>query len=105
MQVRFPSGARDFPPRVNFQCRLSFSVHTSLCANTCINIYVHIKDPVVLVEETSTLSKICLASRSRVSATLGPADPTENAYYHIAQWKDHFVLEKLSLPISKGIHP
>ena len=28
-QVRFPSAARDFSPRVNFQCRLSYSVHTA----------------------------------------------------------------------------
>ena len=38
-----------FLPRVNFQCRLSFSVHTSLRAIACINICAHIKDPVVYV--------------------------------------------------------
>ena len=27
-QVRFPGAARDFSPRVNFQCRLSFGVRT-----------------------------------------------------------------------------
>ena len=37
-QVRFPGAARDFSPRVNFQCSLSYGVCTSLCAITCIYI-------------------------------------------------------------------
>ena len=49
MQVRFPARARDFPPRVNFQCRLFHGVRTPPCAIACINICVHIKDPVVYV--------------------------------------------------------
>ena len=48
-QVRFPGVARDFCPRVNFQCRLSYRVHTLLCAITCIYSCAHIKDPVVHV--------------------------------------------------------
>ena len=47
--VRFPGAARDFSPRVNFQCRLSYSVWTTPCAVACINICAHVKDPVVLV--------------------------------------------------------
>ena len=39
--------ARDFSPRVNFHCRVSYGVHTPLCAIACINICVHVKDPVV----------------------------------------------------------
>ena len=31
-QVRFPGAARDFSPRVNFQCRLSYGVRTPPCA-------------------------------------------------------------------------
>ena len=31
MQVRFPGVARDFSPRVTFQCRLLDSVHTPPC--------------------------------------------------------------------------
>ena len=45
--VCFPSAARDFSPRFNFQRRLSYSVCTPLCAIACINIWVHVKDPVV----------------------------------------------------------
>ena len=37
-QVRFPGAARDFSPRVNFQCRLSYGVRTVPCAVACINI-------------------------------------------------------------------
>ena len=49
MQVQFYSVARDFCPRVSFQCRLSYSAHTLLCAIACINICAHVKDPVVHV--------------------------------------------------------
>ena len=49
MQVWFPSAAWDFSLRVNFQCRLSYSVRTSLCAIACISICAHVKDPVVHV--------------------------------------------------------
>ena len=48
-QVRFPSAARDFSPRVNFQCRLSHGVRTSPCTIACIYICAHVKDPVVHV--------------------------------------------------------
>ena len=33
MRVRFPGAARDFPPRVNFQCRLSYGVRTPPMCN------------------------------------------------------------------------
>ena len=48
-QVRFPSAARDFSPRVNFQRRLSHGVPAPLYAIACINICAHVKDPVVHV--------------------------------------------------------
>ena len=32
-QVRYPDAARDFPPRVNSQCRLSYGVRTALVCN------------------------------------------------------------------------
>ena len=48
-QVRFPSAARDFSPKVNFQCRLSYGVRTPPCAIACINTCAHVKDPVVHV--------------------------------------------------------
>ena len=40
MQVRFPRAARDFSPRVNFQCRLSYGVRTSPCAKDAV---VHVR--------------------------------------------------------------
>ena len=46
-QVRLPGAARDFSPRVNFQCRLSYGVRTPPCAIACMNIYAHVKDHVV----------------------------------------------------------
>ena len=47
--VRFPVAVRDFSPRVNFQCRLSYGVGTLPCANACMYICGHVKDPVVHV--------------------------------------------------------
>ena len=38
-----------FPPRVNFQCRLSYGVRTPPCKIACIYICAHVKDPVVYV--------------------------------------------------------
>ena len=48
-QVRFPGAARDFPPRVHIQCRLSYDVRTTSCAIVYINTCAHDKDPVVHV--------------------------------------------------------
>ena len=42
--------ARDFSPRVSFQCRLSYGVPASPRAIACINICAHVKDPVVHVK-------------------------------------------------------
>ena len=49
MQGQFPSAARDFLPRVNFQCRLSISVRKPPCAIAYINICAHDTDSVVRV--------------------------------------------------------
>ena len=43
--VRFPGAARDFSPRVNFQCRLSYGARTPPSAIASINISAHVKDP------------------------------------------------------------
>ena len=47
--VRSSGPARDFSPRVNFQCRFFYGVRTPPCASACINICGHVKDPVVHV--------------------------------------------------------
>ena len=49
MQVWFPGVAREFLPRVNFQCKPSFGVCTFPCAIACINTCAHNKDPVIHV--------------------------------------------------------
>ena len=46
-QLRFPGAARDFSPRVNFHCRLSYVCPP--CAIACINICALIKDLVAVV--------------------------------------------------------
>ena len=43
-QVRFPSAAKDFSPRVAFQYRLFYGVCTPPCATVCINICAHVKN-------------------------------------------------------------
>ena len=48
-QVRLPGAARDFSPRVNFQCRLSYGVRKPPCTIACIYICAYVKDPVVHV--------------------------------------------------------
>ena len=48
-QVRFPGSARDFSPRVNFQCRLFHGVYTPPSAIACIYICAYVKDLVVHV--------------------------------------------------------
>ena len=50
-QVRLPGaqGFFFFSPRVSFRCRSSYGVRTPSCAIACINICVHVKDPVVHV--------------------------------------------------------
>ena len=58
MQVRFPGVARDFSPRVNFQCRLSFGVRTPPRAIACIYICAHVKDPVVHVRLWSIMETL-----------------------------------------------
>ena len=47
-----PRAARDFLPRVNFQCRLIFNVRTPPCAIACINISAHVKNSVVHVKSS-----------------------------------------------------
>ena len=47
--VRFPGAARDFSPRVNFQCRVHYGVRTPPFVIVCIYSCAHVKDPVVHV--------------------------------------------------------
>ena len=47
-QFQFPGEARDFSPRVNFHCKLSYGVRTTTCAIACTNIFA-VKDPKVHV--------------------------------------------------------
>ena len=45
--VGIPGAVRDFSSRVKFQRRLFYGVPTPPCEIACINISVHVKDPVV----------------------------------------------------------
>ena len=40
---------RRLSPRVTFQCSLFYGIRTLPCAIACINIFTHVKDPVVHV--------------------------------------------------------
>ena len=46
-RVRVPGAARDFSPRVSFQCRLRLlrCPYSPLCAIACINSCVYVKNP------------------------------------------------------------
>ena len=57
-QVRFPCAARDFSPRVNFQCRLSSDARAPPCAIACIYIRAHVKDPIVHVRVRMTMKTL-----------------------------------------------
>ena len=57
-QVRFAAAARDFSPTVNFQCRLSYGVHTPTCAVACIYICAHVKDLVIHVRFRCTMETL-----------------------------------------------
>ena len=45
MQVRVPGVARDFSPRVNFQCIPVIVSMQPSCAMACMKICVHVKNP------------------------------------------------------------
>ena len=57
-KVRFPDAARDFSPRVNFQCTLLYDVRTPPCAIAYIYICAHVKDPVVHVRVRWTMETL-----------------------------------------------
>ena len=48
-QIRFLGAARNFSPKVNFQCRLSHCVLKTPCAIAYIYICTHVEDPAVHV--------------------------------------------------------
>ena len=69
-QVRFHGATRDFSPRVNFRCRLSYGVRTLPCAIACIYICANVTDPVVYVRvrgrwimETTLKHPPCIVGR------------------------------------------
>ena len=52
-QVRLPGAARDFSPKVRFQCKHFYGVRTLPCATAGIYICVHVQDPVVHVKSSA----------------------------------------------------
>ena len=102
-QVRFHSAARDFSPRVNFQCRLSFGVRTSPCAIACIYICTHVKDPVVHVRVwwiTETLKHpactVGLVARLRRS-WLSSGESNQNCSWKKSHWDNTVVKSEAKL--------
>ena len=76
-----------FSPGVNFQCRLSCGVRTPPCAIACINICVHVKDPVVVhvrarwIMETlqhaaCTVGRVARDTLSRITQSQPPSQVT-----------------------------
>ena len=57
-QVQFPGAAREFSPRVSFQCRLSYGARALLYAISCINICEYVKDSVVHVRVRWIMKKL-----------------------------------------------
>ena len=81
-QVRFPGAARDFLPRVNFHCRLSFGVRTPLCAIACIiNICAHVKDPVVHVRVRWIMAAQTPSTPQRLGSTTVAAETVTSFKY------------------------
>ena len=75
-QVWFPGAARDFSPRVSFQCRLCHGVHTPPWAVACIYICAHIKHHVVLVRVWWTMKTLNTIIHPRLgSATVAAGFP------------------------------
>ena len=92
-QVRFHGAARDISPRVNFQCRLSYSVRKSPCAIAYVNTCAHIKDPVfqvrvrrimeTLKHSACTVGWVSLATLLQL-AFPGESNPTFS--WEMSQW-------------------
>ena len=90
-QVRIPGAARDFFPRVSFQCRLSYGVRTPPCARACINICAHVRDLVVHVRvwwimETVKHPACTVRSVARLSQLAFPGKSNQNFPW----WKSHW---------------
>ena len=88
-QLRFPGAARDFSPRVNFPCRLA-CLCTPPCAAACINICVHVKNPVLHVRVLWIMETLKTPSMHRRlgSATLGQRTGKSNPNFpwEKSQW-------------------
>ena len=88
-QVRFPGAARDFSPRVNFQCRLSYGVRAPPCAIACIYSCAHVKDPIVHVRVGWIIEtlKHPVCSLGRV-ARLCRSWPSPGKAIRISHWRN-----------------
>ena len=95
-QVQFLGAARDFSLRVNYQCRLSYSVHTLPCDITCIYIYAHIKDPIVHVRvwwiiKTLKHPECTLAPVARLSQLAFPGEGNPHFPWEKSHWDNTVV--------------
>ena len=101
-QVRFPGAAREFSPKVNFQCRLFYGVLAPPCAVACVNICAYVKDHVVCVKSSMDYSNTKTPSMYRMlgSATLPQlvflGESSRNFPWEKPQWDNPVVKEKWS---------
>ena len=106
--VRFPGAARDFCPRVNFQCRVSYGVRTPPCVIACILICAHVKDPVVHVRvrwiiETLKHPACTLGWVARLSQLAFPGESNPNFPCEKSHW-DNTVVKIFFKKTSKSLH-
>ena len=102
-QVLFLSAARDFSPRVSFQGRLSY-----VCpyAPVCINICVHVKDPVghvrvCWINETLKHPAHTVGWVARLLQLAFPGESNLNFPWEKSHW-DNIVVKKKERSINKS---
>ena len=91
-QVRFPGAAKVFSPRVDYQCRHFYRVRTPPYAIACINICMHVKDPVVhfrvrwIMETLKTPSMHRRLCRATLSQLAFPGKNNPNFPWKKSKW-------------------
>ena len=96
-----PRWARDFSPRVTFQCRLSYGVRTPPCAIACIYICAQVKDPVVHVKSsvdywnTKTPSMHPRLGSATLSQLAFPGEGNPNFRWEKSHWHNTVVKKKV----------
>ena len=93
-QIRFPGAARDFSPRLNFQCRFSYGVRTPPCKIACIYICAHVKDPVVHVRVRWIMETLKHPGSVTLSQLAFPRESNPNFAWEKSHWDSTDVKSK-----------